>query len=42
MLKITAQKLGWKANLLLSVASVVLFFATIELTLYLTGFNYSR
>ena len=42
MLKITAQKLGWKANLLLAVASVVFFFATIELTLYLTGFNYSQ
>ena len=42
MLKITVQKLGWKTNLLLAVFSVIFFFAIAELTLYLTGFNYSR
>lgn len=42
MLQTTIKNWGWKANLALGFFSVVFFFTITELTLYLTGFNYSQ
>jgi len=42
MLKTKIQKWGWKANLALCIFSIVFFFTITEVTLFLTGFNYSQ